>query len=149
MPTLTNPKHERFAQELAKGKTQEEAYREAGYIGDRTAASRLSTNVNVQARLAELQERSAIRTELTVASITERLMRLADIAEKTGQKTDDAGNVAESSPRHFAVARQALMDVAQLNGLVVIKTDNTTRRAIISEKPLTEAQWTEAAQAFH
>lgn len=149
MPALTNAKHERFAQELAKGRSQTEAYANAGYKGDRTAASRLSTNVNIQERLAELQERSAIRTELTVASVTERLMRLADIAEKTGQKLDESGNVAESSPRHFAVARAALMDVAQLNGLVVIKTDNTTRRALISEKPLSEAEWTEAAQAYH
>jgi phage terminase small subunit len=31
MSALDNPKHERFAQELAKGKSQVEAYAEAGY----------------------------------------------------------------------------------------------------------------------
>jgi phage terminase small subunit len=30
MPVLSNPKHERFAQELAKGKTADEAYQLAG-----------------------------------------------------------------------------------------------------------------------
>jgi hypothetical protein len=33
MDLLDNPKHERFAQELAKGKSATEAYKEAGYSG--------------------------------------------------------------------------------------------------------------------
>lgn len=110
MPVLDNPKHERFAQELAKGKTQEEAYREAGYRGDRTAACRLSTNVNVQARVSEIQERSAIRVEISLASITEDLARIAKKAE----------DLAESSG--LSVARAAKMDIAKLHGLVVDKT---------------------------
>jgi hypothetical protein len=107
---LENPKHERFAQELAKGRTQEEAYRAAGYTGDRTAASRLSTNVNVQARLAEILERSAVRAEITVASVTENLSRIAKKAE----------DLSESSG--LSVARAAWMDAAKLNGLVIDKS---------------------------
>lgn len=138
MPVLDNAKHERFAQEVAKGKTQEEAYKEAGYIGDRTAASRLSTNVNVQARIAELLERAAVRTEITVAGITERLLK---IAEK-GEQTEEAAMLA--------VARASLMDAAKLNGLVVDKLEakTTNRTALISDQPMTEGAWlTEAEQA--
>lgn len=110
MPALDNAKHERFAQLLAKGRSQTDAYREAGYKGDRTAASRLSTNVNVIARLAELQSRAADRTVISVASITESLLRIA-------QKAED---LSESSG--LSVARAAQMDVAKLNGLVVDKS---------------------------
>lgn len=69
MPVLSNPRHERFAQALAKGKTATEAYTEAGYRGDRTAASRLSTNVNVVARVTELQAKTVKKVEITVESL--------------------------------------------------------------------------------
>jgi phage terminase small subunit len=69
LPCLSNPKHERFAQGLAKGLTQVEAYEEAGYKPDTGAAARLSVNVSLKARVAELQERGAIRAEITVADL--------------------------------------------------------------------------------
>ncbi|WP_188079447.1 terminase small subunit [Xanthobacter oligotrophicus] len=63
MAPLHNGRHERFAQELAKGKSADEAYVEAGYSGSsksmQEAASRLSRNVKVQARVAEIQQRGA------------------------------------------------------------------------------------------
>lgn len=74
MPILNNPRHERFAQGLAAGKSQTEAYEAAGYTKDRTAASRLSTNVNVQARVAELQQRSAAKAEITIDSLRDMLI---------------------------------------------------------------------------
>lgn len=80
MPVLPNPKHEAFAQNLAKGKSAAEAYTLAGYKGDRTAASRLSTNVNVMSRVKELSERIAEKAEWSAA---DRLRMLADIAMKT------------------------------------------------------------------
>lgn len=118
MPVLSNPKHERFAQELAKGRTQTEAYEAAGYRGDRTAASRLSTNGNVCERVAEIQERAAIRAEITIAGLTESLMRLASKAEAL----QDASG--------FQASRASIMDAAKLNGLVVDKTDQTLNVAV-------------------
>ena len=110
MPVLSNAKHERFAQELARGKSQTDAYEAAGYRGDRTHASRLATNDNIQRRLEELQNRAAIRTEITVASITERLLNIAT----KGENATDAPLLA--------VARASLMDAAKLNGLVIDKS---------------------------
>lgn len=106
---LKNARHERFAQELAKGKSQEEAYLAAGYTGDRTAASRLSTNVNVQARLAELQTKVAERTVITADEIAQRLLKIAEKGE--GEDVKD--------PPLLSVARAALMDVAKLKGHIV------------------------------
>lgn len=59
MPVLKNPRHERFAQELAKGKTQTEAYVIAGYKESLPHASRLATKGNVLQRVKELKTRVA------------------------------------------------------------------------------------------
>ena len=78
MPTLRNPRHEAFAQELARGKTAVEAYELAGYAPGRFNASRLKTNDNICARLAELQGQAAERAVVTTESLiaeADRLMR--------------------------------------------------------------------------
>jgi hypothetical protein len=54
MKPMKNPKYEAFCQGMAKGMTASAAYLAAGYKGDRTAASRLSTNVNIKRRIAEI-----------------------------------------------------------------------------------------------
>lgn len=69
MPILSNPRHEIFAQELAAGKTADEAYQLAGYAENRHNASRLRTNETVLRRVAELQSRGAKRAEVTVESL--------------------------------------------------------------------------------
>lgn len=139
MGVLSNPKHERFAQELAKGKCQSEAYAAAGYAPSEPNASRLTRNDKVAARVTELQERAAIRTEVTVANITERLLKIA----QKGEGKEDAPMLS--------VARAALMDAAKLNGLVVDKVDakTTNRTALISDRPMTEGEWLTEAEALH
>lgn len=124
MPVLSNPKHERFAQELAKGKSQIDAYEAAGYNPSRSAAARLFSDVNICERVAEIAERVAVRTELTAASLTERLLKIADVAEKTGIAFDEeSGEATGSSSKHLGVARLALMDAAKLNGLIIERSD--------------------------
>jgi phage terminase small subunit len=126
MPQLANARHERFAQELAKGKSQADAYEAAGYTYSRSAAARLAADVNICQRVSEMAGRVAARTEITVASITERLLRLAEVAEKTGIVVDeDTGEATASNSKHLGVSRAALMDVAKLNGLVVDKSEQT------------------------
>lgn len=107
MPALTNPKHERFAQALAKGETADAAYVSAGYEENRGNATRLKANESIEARVAEILERAAMRAEITVAGISERLLMIAEKGER----------LAEASG--LSVARASLMDVAKLNGLVV------------------------------
>lgn len=104
---LKNTRHERFAQELAKGQSADAAYVEAGYQPSRKNAHRLTTKEDVKARVAEIQAGAAKRTEITVAGITERLVRIAD----KGEDLKDAPGLS--------VARASLMDAAKLNGLIV------------------------------
>lgn len=55
MPLLPDPKHEAFAQGLAKGITADKAYQAAGYKAHRSNAARLSANDSIKARVQELQ----------------------------------------------------------------------------------------------
>jgi phage terminase small subunit len=108
---LKNARHERFCQELAKGKSQSEAYKLAGYNSTgnaaEVAAARLVRNVQVSARLGQLKQAAAERTVVTVEGITQRLLK---IAEK--------GEGAKDAPL-LSVGRAALMDAAKLNGLII------------------------------
>ena len=134
MPALSNAKHERFAQELAKGKSATEAYVLAGYAANDSNSARLNGNERVQERVAEILERAAQRTEITIAGITDRLLNLAAVAEKTGIETDEeTGSVTKSSPKHLSVARNALMDAAKLNGLITDKVDLDAKHALSPE----------------
>lgn len=83
MPVLKNARHERFAQALAKGMSATDAYSSAGYKGDRTAASRLSTNVNVRRRVDEIKNKVAEKAEWTAA---ERLLALKTIFDREAEK---------------------------------------------------------------
>lgn len=104
---LKNARHERFAQELAKGKSQVEAYAEAGYKPNESHASRLVGNGKVSARVEELKAKAAERTVVTVEGLTQRLLK---IAEK--------GEGAADAPL-LSVARASIMDAAKLNGLII------------------------------
>jgi phage terminase small subunit len=89
MPVLSNPRHERFCQELAKGNSAEEAYRLAGYNSTgnsvRVCASKLLTNVTIAHRRDEILEKAAKRAEVTVQSLmdeADEIRRLALAAEQ-------------------------------------------------------------------
>ena len=111
MPVLDNARHERFAQELAKGNTQEKAYIAAGYApGDARAKSSrlLATNGNIEARVMELKERAAAKVEWGIADAIRELdeARMAALAAETVQSS---------------AAVNATMSKAKLLGLVVDK----------------------------
>lgn len=107
---LKNARWEKFAQHRAAGMSVDAAYAAAGFKPHRGNAHRLSTNESVRARIVELQRGAAKRTEITVESVTKRLLAIADKGEKM------AGGPG------LSVARAALMDAAKLNGLVIDRT---------------------------
>jgi phosphoglucomutase len=88
MPALTNPKHEAFAQALAKGVKQEKAYSDLGYAANKGHAARLAGKGNVKARVAELQAQSAQKTVKAVSfnavDMFQRLIKTCEAAEAAG-----------------------------------------------------------------
>lgn len=116
MPVLSNAKHERFAQEIAKGNSQGEAYKTAGYnaVGHaaESAGNRLMKNVEVQARIVELQGRGAKRAEVTIESLIQEAADIQAAALNDGQ---------------HSAAVAALTAKAKLSGHWVEKTENRNR----------------------
>jgi phage terminase small subunit len=132
MPTLDNPKHELFAQGIAKGQSQREAYRNAGYtcstkpdVTD-AAASRLLRDVRVQARVAELQHNAAKRAEITLESWIEEGAELMRAAKLAGDHT---------------AASQQYERVAKVAGFWVEKSESTQTLRGFSAQPVTPEQW--------
>lgn len=123
MPALENARHERFAQELAKGKTQDQAYVDAGYKHDYGAASRLSRNIKIQERIKELQERAAIRVEWDIKDAIQELEE-ARIAAGSAETVQASAMVS------------ATMSKAKLLGLVVDKQDSTVKMEVTFEDRL-------------
>lgn len=82
MPVLKNAKHEAFAQGLAKGKTADEAYVDAGYSYNRGNAARLKANESIRKRAEEIQARVAQRAEWSAAERIAMLQRIAEASEE-------------------------------------------------------------------
>lgn len=91
MPGIT-PKQEAFAQAVASGKSQSDAYRAAYKVGAKTkpetvnqAASRIMADSNVAARVAELRKPIAEKAQMTLESHLRDLMMLRNMAVKEKQ----------------------------------------------------------------
>jgi phage terminase small subunit len=73
MPVLKNARHERFAQELAKGKSADEAYATAGFKPNRGNAATLKAKQSILDRVSELQAKTVKKVEITVDSLAAEL----------------------------------------------------------------------------
>lgn len=118
MATLANAKHERFAQELAKGTSQQDAYAIAGYKPDPPHASRLASNGNVVARVAELLSAGAKRAEITIESLLDEASEIQRLA---------------SSDKQYSAANAALKLKAELSGHYVQRKEDVTPRRSVRE----------------
>jgi phage terminase small subunit len=80
VPTLNNSRHERFAQEVAKGQSATAAYRAAGYEATGASvginAGRLLKNAKVRARVDEILAEGAERAGVTVERVVRELAKI-------------------------------------------------------------------------
>jgi phage terminase small subunit len=117
MPALRNPKHERFAQEIAKGASAAQAYVIVGYTENRHNASALARSETVSTRVAELvakvqhieevaTERAIKKLELTKERVLEELMRIgyANIADYVNVSGDNPSWDLKNVPREVLAA---------------------------------------------
>jgi phage terminase small subunit len=96
MPVLPNPRHEAFAQALAKGKTADEAYAQAGYSPNRGNATRLKANENIRKRVSELQGRVAEQAAWSAAERMKSLQAIHDAQVDADPRTAIAA-IAEAN----------------------------------------------------
>jgi hypothetical protein len=104
MPALKNQRQERFCQLVVQGIAPFRAYPMAGYEPHDANPYRLSGNERVKARLAELTRGFAMKTRVTVETISEQLDADRDFA----RRVDQAGP-----------ALNATIAKAKLHGLIV------------------------------
>lgn len=104
MAPLKNIRQERFCQLVIQGMPPYRAYPSAGYAANHGAPYRLKDNVRVKARLGELTKGLAMKTRVTVESITAELDRVAAGAEEAKQ---------------YGAAKGAIETKAKLHGLLV------------------------------
>jgi phage terminase small subunit len=123
---LKNARHERFAQELAKGKSQSEAYKLAGYSATgnsaEVAAARLIRNVQVSARVGQLKERIAEKLADKVAIDASWVLKKAAELHATALKEKQfsvAKGALDLIGKHVDV--QAFRDQVNHTGLIEYK----------------------------
>ncbi len=126
--SLKNPRHERFSQELAVGKSADEAYQAAGYKPDRAHASRLAANGNIRGRVTELQSVTAEKAGVTLNSLI-------------GEAADIQQSAVKAQAYSAAVA--ALTAKAKLAGLWIERGEhsNTNVNYAVSDEPPSESEW--------
>jgi hypothetical protein len=124
--------HERFVQEyVIKGnlrKAYRAAYPNSSKASDRGSASQLLKNIAIQRRIAELQGRSAKRTEITL----ERLIT-------------EAGDIQRKAlaAQSYTAAVAALIAKAKLAGFWVDRTqgENFNTHYVVGDAPPSEEDW--------
>jgi phage terminase small subunit len=136
MPVLSQPRYERFAQGLAKGKTNSEAYLYAGYAAGagkdvRSNASTLARKPEIISRVAELQSGQAKRIGVTVDHLVSELDDMLRLAKRV---------------KHPAAGVGAILAKGKLLGLIVDKAevDATVRkpaRAPTDQKQMSMDEW--------
>jgi phage terminase small subunit len=97
MPPLDHPRHERFAQLVARGDRLKTAYDEAGYTANRAHAHRLKTREDVSGRIVELTLEGARRAEIDIARVLVELMRIG--TSDLRRAFDAEGNLID--PTHW------------------------------------------------
>ena len=114
MPVLKNPRHERFAQGIAKGKSHFDAYAYAGFAtstdkdGTRSNAGKVAKRPEVEARVTELQAKQAKRIGITVDDLVSELQDMLALAKRV---------------KHPAAGVGAILAKGKLLGLVVDRAE--------------------------
>jgi phage terminase small subunit len=126
LPALTNRKWELFAQELAKGKAQADAYALAGFKRDDGHAARLAGDGRIKARVADILGQAAAKTGVEVETVLRELVAVgtADIGravEWNGEKV-----TLKDSASLPAEVRAAISEVRQTRDGVAIKFHSKT-----------------------
>lgn len=127
---LKNARHERFAQELAKGKSQVDAFAAAGYRPIAANASRLISNDNIRNRVLEL-------TKQTAEKVTEKVaIDAAWVLKKASELHDKA-----LEEKQLSVAKGAL-DIIGKHVDVQAFRENVNHSGLIEYKNLSDEEIT-------
>jgi hypothetical protein len=120
MPALKNPRHEAFAQALARGVSASAAYGQVGFKPHRANAATLARKKHISVRVAELQEEQlAIHQQATAAAAANKQVTIESLIAEA----EAARAKAMSEKGGAAAAVSALTAKAKLAGMWREKVD--------------------------
>jgi len=130
MPVLASPKHEAFAQALARGSSAAAAYVEAGYKENRHNAATLARKQHILTRVGELQEEQlVIHQQATAEAAANAQVTLESLIAEA----EAARAKAMEEKGGAAAAVSALIAKAKLAGMWREKVDqHNTGNGIVS-----------------
>lgn len=140
MPVLDNPKHELFAQALARGVAQYLAYEQAGYAPDAGHASRLAAQGKIEERVKELQAEMAESLRLNDDYVISRLILNIERSLQGIPVLDKDGNETGQWQYNGAVANKALETLAKIQGLMDESVITERRKALAVKLKVLEKQ---------
>jgi len=112
MPVLANPRHEKFAQLMAEGKTATEAYDAAGYRHSRFNASKLANNPAVKERVIQITTKITSQAAFSQQITKEKLIEWHNEIREEGKKN------SQLSP-----AETAIKEISILTGHRIEKSE--------------------------
>ena len=135
---LTN-KQEAFAQAVASGMSQSDAYRASFKVRPTTkpesvnqSASAMMANVNVSSRVAELRKPVVEAAQITLKGHLERLGELSRLSQESGQMSAAiAAEVARGKASGLYVERTELSGSVAVQGTVRVEGLSTSALAEI------------------
>ena len=126
-----NPRHEAFAQALARGMSASAAYVEAGYKANTGNASTLKADQSISQRVAELQEEQlAIHQQATAAAAANKQITIESLIAEA----EAARAKAMSEKGAAAAAVSALTAKAKLAGMWREKVDQHNTGSPVYER---------------
>lgn len=144
MLVLSNPRHERFAQELAKGKSAAEAYETAGFSPNRHNAATLARKQHILDRQSELlkerdeQDREATERAVEAAALSkkwvlDKLVANVERAMQAKAATNDDGEPVGEYRYEGSVANRALELLGKEMGMFIDRREDVTPRRSLSD----------------
>src|SRR5262249_33331230 len=119
MPTLKNPRHERFAQFLASGKSATDAYELAGYKRSHSNGPALARTEEISARVAEINAETLERERATAAGAAER----AAVSRHSLIEKVEAARLAAMEAGQFSAAVAAVKEIGILSGIRIERAE--------------------------
>ena len=145
MAILSNPKHELFAQELAKGTSCGEAYVAAGYRANRGNAATLKAQQIISKRVVELQEHSV----LLCTRATEKAAEALSIDKEWIMRSLQEDRLMARQNGQLAPAIRALELLGKELGMFIERSENRTVVHTVSSEPIAEEEWQDRHVAAH
>jgi hypothetical protein len=131
MPALKNPRHEAFAQAVARGMSAAAAYGQVGFKPHRANAATLARKEHISVRVAELQEEQlAIHQQATAAAAANKQVTIESLIAEA----EAARAKAMSEKGGAAAAVSALTAKAKLAGMWREKVDQHNTGSPVYER---------------